>query len=69
MSKTTESVTPRDFLAALRHTFPQFAEQSRATGAKLLMGGLYAQQGEHATLSMRAYTHFPTQMRKSVGSK
>ncbi|KAI0693106.1 hypothetical protein C8T65DRAFT_761292, partial [Cerioporus squamosus] len=35
---------PLGFLAALRHAFPQFAEQSRATGMKALMGGGYAQQ-------------------------
>ena len=45
MANTTESVTPSAFLAALRHAFPQFAEQSRATGMKALMGGGYAQQG------------------------
>ncbi|KAI0689726.1 cysteine proteinase [Cerioporus squamosus] len=44
MAKTTDSVTPSAFLAALRHAFPQFAEQSRATGMKALMGGGYAQQ-------------------------
>ncbi|RDX47629.1 cysteine proteinase [Lentinus brumalis] len=44
MAKTTDSVTPSAFLAALRHAFPQFAEQSRATGVKALMGGGYAQQ-------------------------
>ncbi|KAI0742901.1 cysteine proteinase [Daedaleopsis nitida] len=44
MSSTTDSVTPSLFLAALRHAFPQFAEQSRATGLKALMGGGYAQQ-------------------------
>ncbi|KAI0744597.1 cysteine proteinase [Earliella scabrosa] len=44
MANTTESVTPSAFLAALRHAFPQFAEQSRATGMKALMGGGYAQQ-------------------------
>ena len=60
MSKTTESVTPRTFLAALRHAFPQFAEQSRATGQKLLMSGLYAQQGEHIAHWMYAYTHIAT---------
>ncbi|EJF59278.1 cysteine proteinase [Dichomitus squalens LYAD-421 SS1] len=44
MAKTTDSVTPTAFLAALRQAFPQFAEQSRATGLKLLQGGVYAQQ-------------------------
>lgn len=45
MAKTTDSVTPSAFVAALRHAFPQFAEQSRATGLKAIMGGGYAQQG------------------------
>ena len=46
MSTTTESVTPAVFLAALRHAFPQFAEMSRASGMKALIGGGgYAQQG------------------------
>ncbi|KAI8996329.1 cysteine proteinase [Trametes punicea] len=44
MAKTTESVTPSAFLAALRQAFPQFAEQTRATGMKALLGGGYAQQ-------------------------
>ncbi|KAI0651130.1 cysteine proteinase [Trametes meyenii] len=44
MAKTTESVTPSAFVAALRHAFPQFAEQTRATGIKGLLGGGYAQQ-------------------------
>ncbi|KAI0354233.1 cysteine proteinase [Trametes cingulata] len=44
MAKTTDSVTPSAFLAALRHAFPQFAEQTRATGLKGLLGGGYAQQ-------------------------
>ena len=48
MAKTTDSVTPAAFLAALRSAFPQFAEQSRATGLKGLMGGGYAQQGKNS---------------------
>ncbi|KAI0369345.1 cysteine proteinase [Pilatotrama ljubarskyi] len=44
MAKTTDSVTPTAFLASLRHAFPQFAEQTRATGLKGLLGGGYAQQ-------------------------
>lgn len=46
MAKTTESVTPSAFVAALRHAFPQFAEQMRpGAGIKALLGGGYAQQG------------------------
>ena len=48
MAKTTDSVTPSAFVAALRHAFPQFAEQSRATGLKAIMGGGYAQHGLHS---------------------
>ncbi|KAL1943182.1 hypothetical protein VTO73DRAFT_4257 [Trametes versicolor] len=44
MSKTTDSVTPSNFVAALRQAFPQFAEQTRASGIKALMGGGFAQQ-------------------------
>ncbi|CDO68739.1 hypothetical protein BN946_scf184989.g5 [Trametes cinnabarina] len=44
MAKTTESVTPSAFLAALRQAFPQFAEQTRSSGIKALLGGGYAQQ-------------------------
>ncbi|KAH9886741.1 hypothetical protein C8Q73DRAFT_715186 [Cubamyces lactineus] len=45
MAKTTESVTPSAFVAALRHAFPQFAEQMRpGAGIKALLGGGYAQQ-------------------------
>ncbi|KAI0772406.1 cysteine proteinase [Trametes elegans] len=44
MSRTTESVTPASFLAALRSAFPQFAEQTRGSGMKGLLGGGYAQQ-------------------------
>ncbi|KAI9058743.1 cysteine proteinase [Trametes sanguinea] len=45
MAKTTESVTPSAFLAALRQAFPQFAQQmSPSAGIKALIGGGYAQQ-------------------------
>ncbi|RPD63335.1 cysteine proteinase [Lentinus tigrinus ALCF2SS1-6] len=44
MTKTTDSITPSAFLAALRHAFPQFAEQTRATSIKALLVGGYAQQ-------------------------
>ncbi|OSD06674.1 cysteine proteinase [Trametes coccinea BRFM310] len=45
MAKTTESVTPSAFLAALRQAFPQFAERTNPSGGlKAIIGGGYAQQ-------------------------
>ncbi|KAH9911483.1 cysteine proteinase [Epithele typhae] len=44
MAKTTDSIAPNAFLAALRHAFPQFAEQSQSSAAKMLGRVAYAQQ-------------------------
>ena len=43
MTKTTDEVTPTNFLLSLRQAFPQFAEMSRGQGG---MKGGYAQQGK-----------------------
>ncbi|PCH43146.1 cysteine proteinase [Wolfiporia cocos MD-104 SS10] len=44
MSRTTDSVVPAGFLAALRQAFPQFAEQSRGQKSMGGMLAMYAQQ-------------------------
>ncbi|KAH9851300.1 cysteine proteinase [Lenzites betulinus] len=44
MAKTTDSVRPIAFLAALRHAFPQFAEMARGSPHQVLTQGGHAQQ-------------------------
>ncbi|KZT00260.1 cysteine proteinase [Laetiporus sulphureus 93-53] len=44
MSRTTDSVVPSTFLAVLRQTFPQFAEQARNSKGLGGMFAMYAQQ-------------------------
>lgn len=70
MSKTTDSVTPSNFVAALRQAFPQFAEQTRASGIKALMGGGFAQQGNASyNFTTSAVAHRACKMRRSAGSR
>ncbi|KAJ3574855.1 hypothetical protein NP233_g1485 [Leucocoprinus birnbaumii] len=44
MGKTTDNITPMQFLSTLRQVNPQFAEMDRREKSALMMGG-YAQQG------------------------